>query len=90
MLKPKGIFYLRDTIFSFPPAEYEASINEWIQRVATEGEWWIAKDFEMHVREEHSTYAWIIEEMLTKAGFEIVEASYNTPTYAEYLCFKSS
>ncbi|WP_269085990.1 hypothetical protein [Chroogloeocystis siderophila] len=34
MLKQKGIFYLRDGIFSFPPAEYETSINEWIQRVA--------------------------------------------------------
>ncbi|MES1021956.1 class I SAM-dependent methyltransferase [Gloeocapsa sp. BRSZ] len=90
MLKPKGIFYLRDAIFSFPPADYEASINQWISRVATKGEGWTAKDFEMHVREEYSTYSWIIEEMLTKAGFEIVEASYNTPTYAEYLCIKSS
>lgn len=91
LLKPKGVFYLRDAIFSFPPADYEASINEWIRRVAKpEGTGWTAKDFEMHVREEYSTYTWIIEGMLTKAGFEIVEASYNTPTYAEYLCIKSS
>jgi len=29
--KPNGMFYLRDVIFSFPSAEYETSINEWIQ-----------------------------------------------------------
>lgn len=89
MLKLKGILYLRDAIFSFPPAEYEASINKWIQQAAKpEGEGWTAKDFEMHVREEHSTFSWIIEGMLTRAGFEIVEANYNTETYAEYLCIK--
>ena len=89
MLKFKGVFYLRDVIFSFPPADYEASINEWIRQVAKpEGEGWTARDFEMHVREEHSTFTWIIEGMLTRAGFEIVEANYNTATYAEYLCVK--
>jgi putative AdoMet-dependent methyltransferase len=90
MLKPQGIFYLRDVIFSFPPADYQAAITEWIKQVAKpEGEGWTAQDFETHVREEHSTYGWIIEEMLIRAGFEILEASYNTATYAEYLCAKS-
>ncbi len=90
MLKLKGIFYLRDVIFSFPPADYEAAINEWIGQVAKpEGEGWTTRDFEMHMCEEHSTYGWIIEGMLTRAGFEIVEANYNTPTYAEYLCIKA-
>ncbi|MBD1849058.1 class I SAM-dependent methyltransferase [Leptolyngbya sp. FACHB-711] len=90
MLKPNGVFYLRDVIFSFPAADYEASINDWIKQVAKPaGEGWTAKDFEMHVREEHSTYGWIIEAMLTRAGFEIVEANYNTPTNAEYFCIKT-
>jgi putative AdoMet-dependent methyltransferase len=89
MLKSNGVFYLRDVIFSFPSTAYEVSINNWIKQVAKpEGEGWTARDFEMHVREEHSTYAWIIEGMLARAGFEIIEANYNTPTYADYLCVK--
>ena len=89
MLKSKGVFYLRDVVFSFPPAEYEASINQWIKQVAKpEGEGWTAADFELHVREEHSTFGWIIEGMLIRAGFEIVEVNYIAPTYAEYLCIK--
>jgi putative AdoMet-dependent methyltransferase len=91
MLKLNGVFYLRDVIFSFPPTDYEAAINAWIKQVAKpEGEGWTVRDFEMHVREEHSTYGWIIEGMLTRAGFEIVEANYNAPTYAEYLCIKAA
>lgn len=91
MLKLNGMFYLRDVVFSFPPVDYETSINDWIRQVAKpEDEGWTAKDFEMHVREEHSTYEWIIEGMLTRAGFEILEASYSTPTYAEYLCLKAA
>jgi predicted nucleic acid-binding protein len=26
----------------------------------------------------------------TRSGFEIVEANYNAPTYAEYLCIKAA
>jgi ubiquinone/menaquinone biosynthesis C-methylase UbiE len=89
LLKPNGIFYLRDVIFSFPPTEYETSINEWIKQVAKpEGQGWTAKDFEMHVREEHSTFTWIIEDMLTRAGFKILELTRFTPVYTEYLCIK--
>ena len=87
MLKPQGIFYLRDVIFSFAPAQYESEIRHWIDR-ATTATGWGAADYEMHLREEHSTFAWIIEGMLTRSGLEIVEASYLSPTVAEYLCIK--
>lgn len=89
MLKTEGVFYLRDVIFSFTPADCEVAIDKWIRQAAKpEGEGWTAKDFEMHVREEHSTYGWIIEGMLTRGGLAIAEANCNSPTYAEYLCIK--
>jgi hypothetical protein len=43
-------------------------------------------DFETHVREEYSTYAWVLEGFLERAGFEIVESTLSDPEYAEYLC----
>jgi len=77
MLKPGGRFFLRDVIFSFPPAEYEASIAAWIECAAkSEGQGWTKQDYEMHVRAEHSTFAWIIEGMLQQAGFAIAEVNY--------------
>jgi len=91
MLKPSGRFFLRDAIFSFPPAEHEAAIQAWIERAAKpEGQGWTKQDYEMHVREEHSTFAWIIEGMLKQAGFRIVEMNHVSPVLAEYLCEKAS
>ncbi len=89
MLKPSGKLYLEDVIFSFAPETYEASINAWIEEVAKpEGEGFTREQFEMHVREEYSTYAWVLEGMLERAGFEIQEKNYFSPTYADYLCIK--
>jgi putative AdoMet-dependent methyltransferase len=89
MLKPGGKLYLEDVIFSFAPEDYEASINVWIHEVAkSEGQGFTREQFEMHVREEYSTYAWILEGILEKADFEILEQNYFSPTYADYLCIK--
>ncbi len=89
MLKPGGVFYLRDVVFSFPPPEYRSRIDAWIDRVAKPtSEGFTKEEFEMHVREEHSTFAWIIEGMLTRSGFEIVEKDYPTSEYAQYICRK--
>jgi hypothetical protein len=52
------------------------------------GEGFTLSDFETHVREEYSTFGWIIEGMLTRAGFEIEQANYLTPEYAQYVCRK--
>lgn len=90
MLKPGGVLYLRDVVFSFPPAESEARIEAWMDEVSSEaGDGWSREDFEGHVRDEHSTYSWLMEPMIGKAGFEIEDASYDAlGAYAEYTCRK--
>lgn len=89
MLKNNGILYLRDVVFSFNPLEYQSRIEAWIERVAKQpGEGFTRQDFETHVREEHTTFGWIIEGMLQQAGFEIVEADYFSTENAEYVCRK--
>lgn len=89
MLKQGGILYLKDVIFSFPPNEYQFYIDNWIQRVAKpSGEGFTVSDFEMHVREEYSTFAWIVEGMLVRAGFEIEFFEFSAPEYTEYICRK--
>jgi hypothetical protein len=91
MLKDGGILYLRDAVFSFNPVDYQSSINDWIERVAKPpGEGFTKQDFERHIREEHSTFGWIIEGMLRQAGFAIEEADYFAPEYAQYFCRKIS
>lgn len=84
-LRPEGRFYLRDVVFSFDPPSYEAAINAWVRRMP-EVSGFSQSEFETHVREEYSTFAWVLEGFLERAGLEIVEREYPAPEYAEYLC----
>jgi len=89
MLKPGGRLYLKDVVYSFPPDEYEAGIEGWIDRVARpEGSGFTRRDFQTHVREEFSTYGWLLEEMFRRTGFRIESADYLDDAYAEYICVK--
>ena len=87
MLVDGGKLYLQDVIFSFKPQDAEAELERWISSIIqTSG--FTREEFEMHVREEYSTYAWILEGMLERAGFTLLKRDYFTPTYAAYLCEK--
>ena len=48
-----------------------------------------AADYAEHVRTEHSTFRWLLEPMLTAAGFEVAEVSYERRLYAAYTCIKA-
>ena len=89
-LKPGGVFYLMDVIFSFEPGEAEREIDAWIDAVSRETEdGWSREEFETHVREEYSTYAWLLEAMLEKVGFSMKNVVYDDlKTYAYYTCVK--
>ena len=88
MLRPEGKLFLRDVSFSFPPREYERAIADWVERMPRVSGY-AREEFETHVREEHSTFAWVLEGMLGHAGFEIVESLRPAPEYAEWVCTRS-
>ena len=88
-LEPGGVLRLSDIVYSFDPAEAEARIEAWCSTlpVATrnEGEW-VRSDLEEHVRDEHSTYTWLLEPMIERCGFRI-ESVQTSPDgfFAEYV-----
>jgi putative AdoMet-dependent methyltransferase len=84
MLRSGGLLYLRDVAFSFPPAKYKEAIEHWIHRMPLRTGFTTA-DFETHVREEFSTFSWVLEGFLERAGFEIVERDYPGEEYVDYL-----
>ena len=45
-------------------------------------------DLGEHVRTEHSTYRWLLEPMLERAGFAAEDASYGASVYAAYTCVR--
>lgn len=87
MLKPGGRLFLRDVVFSFPPAEAPQAIEGWIDwMLANTG--YVRAEVSTHVREEHSTFAWIIEGLLGRTGFRLCWSDIGGPTYADYLAEK--
>ena len=89
MLATAGQLYLEDVIFSFDPRDLDNEIGTWIKRMAGNGsEGFTAEDFATHVREEHSTYLWILEGFLKRAGFRILERQVYDPIYTSLLCDK--
>lgn len=91
MLKPGGRLFLRDVVFSFEPRDYAAGAEGWISRMArADGSGFTRADFATHMRDEHSTFAWILEGLIERTGFRIISAEKEDPAYADYLCVKES
>jgi ubiquinone/menaquinone biosynthesis C-methylase UbiE len=90
LLKPDGILRLRDLVFAFDPSEANRAIEAWLASAPERpDEGWTRSELEEHLREEHSTFSWLLEAMLTRAGFEIREASYGSAKiHAAYVCVK--
>lgn len=89
LLKVGGSLYLRDVVYSFDSDASQQAIDEWIDKVASnQDDGFSREEFEAHVRDEFSTFGWIIEGLLQRTGFNIQKAEYTAPTYASYLCIK--
>jgi ubiquinone/menaquinone biosynthesis C-methylase UbiE len=89
MLKPNGIFFLRDVVFSVPPAAIDQAVEDWIGWM-TGNTGYTRADVVTHVRDEHSTFDWIIEGLIERSGFKIRWREIDGPTYADYCCEKAA
>jgi SAM-dependent methyltransferase len=87
LLAPGGIFVLRDLVYDFEPDGADARIEEWLAgAAATPEEGWTRSELEEHVRDEHSTFTWLLEPLLSQAGFEILQRDVRGRIYATYVC----
>jgi SAM-dependent methyltransferase len=87
LLVPGGVLVLRDLVYDFEPAEANRRIEDWLAGAAqTPAEGWTREELEEHVRDEHSTYSWLLELLLDDAGFEILERGVRGGLYATYVC----
>jgi SAM-dependent methyltransferase len=88
VLRPGGVLRLRDLVYAFEPAEAEASIKAWLAAATERPEQgWTRVELEAHLRDEHSTFSWLLEPMIEHAGFDI-ELKGHDPLgiYGEYIC----
>jgi ubiquinone/menaquinone biosynthesis C-methylase UbiE len=88
MLKPGGRFYLFDVVFPGDETDLAPGLDKWIGVMASAVGPEFAGEIEAHIRDEHSTYDWIMEGLLARAGFRIDVANYTGGYSATYLCTK--
>lgn len=78
MMRVGGIFRLWDVVYDFSPDEAESRLDAWCNTFGSDVEReWIRDELEEHIREEHSTFRWLLEPMLERAGFDIEEVGYS-------------
>ena len=90
VLKPGGVFRLRDLVYSFEPRDRDRAIESWLSSAPVDAaEGWTRHELETHLREEFSTCSWVLEGMLARAGLEIRQATHGeSKVFAAYTCFR--
>ncbi len=89
MLKIGGQLYIHDVVYHFDPCEFITKINSWIfelKKVAGEE---FGIEVETHIRDEYSTFNWIMAGLLEKAGFVIEKCKSDDGFVTEYACRKN-
>ena len=87
MLKSHGKFYLRDVILQEDCPL--AAIQRFIDKQDAAGDDFLREDAEGHFREEFSTFAWIMDGLLSRAGFTIKNKRMHEGVIGDYLCIKN-
>jgi ubiquinone/menaquinone biosynthesis C-methylase UbiE len=87
LIRPGGVLRVWDVVYSFAPAEAASRLDAWCATIGREvKEGWTRADLEEHIRDEHSTFSWLLEPMIECSGFLIEEAVYSPDgIFAQYV-----
>lgn len=88
MLKVGGQLYLSDIVFE--ENNVQENIERFIARLENVAGHDIRKDVEAHIRQEFSTYDWIMDGLLERANFRITSKVMQEGVIGRYLCRKES
>jgi len=88
MLKPGGKFYLFDVVFSFDVQDYRAVVDGWVDALRQKAGDAMAEETIVHIRDEHSTFEWVMDGLLDRAGFRITEKHTDFPRCIAYVCVR--
>ena len=89
VLKDGGRLYLDAAVVSYRLTEHSQFIEESLACHRANGMPELAERIERHIREEFSTFDWVMEGMLRRAGFAIESCEYRYGVSAIYHCTKA-
>lgn len=88
MLKPGGKLFLFDIVFSFPVEFYHSELNSWVNGMRERAGQAMAEESIIHIRDEYSTFDWIIDGMMERTGFKIEQKFSDFPNSLSYICVR--
>jgi putative AdoMet-dependent methyltransferase len=86
MLKPGGRMLLFDIVFPPWDENSAAKIEDLIKGFEVMAGARMAEEAMIHIRDEFSTYDWIMEGIIKRSGFRIDEAEYRDGFQTTYIC----
>ncbi len=86
MLKPEGKLFLFDIVFPSDDNNVPVRIEEWIHSFESMDNARLARETEIHVKDEFSTYDWVMEGFLKRSGFRIDKTEYGPGFRTTYIC----
>lgn len=87
ILKTGGNLYLSDVVFTFEPSDHESSIKEMIDYMKAVASDSMVDETITHIKDEFSTYDWIMDGLLEKTGFSI-DSKIIEGNFLTYICSK--
>lgn len=87
LLKINGILLLADWVFRFD-SDYEAYMESIFGNLSNHFDNDFVDEAKLHVKEEFSTFDWILRGMIERAGFFIEKMDAEDPLASEFLCRK--
>jgi SAM-dependent methyltransferase len=89
LLRPGGVLRLKDLAYDFEPGEADQRIEAWLAGAVDDpARGYTAADLAQHVRSEFSTWSWLLDALLDRTGFDVVERSYRRGAYGTYTCVR--
>jgi len=88
ILKRYGKLYFFDVIFTFNPKDHKIAIENLIKNMRNSAGDSMADETIIHIKDEFSTYDWIMEELFEKTGFSIEVKNIEAENYITYICHK--
>ena len=87
LMRPGAILRLHDLVFDFEPGAAAEHLEAWMSgAVSDPSVGFTAHELAEHTRGEFSTYSWILDSMLERIGFRILERDYRRSAYGAYTC----
>jgi len=78
---------LRDLVFDIDPFEKDEKIEAWLAGAVDDPSLgYTSAELAEHVRVEFSTYSWLLDAMLERTKFDILERRLSRFVYRAYVC----